>query len=100
MNDTPLLEGRNLSKTYRLGQSEIHVLSNASLQLYESQWITILGTSGSGKSTMLHVLGGLDRPDCNGGEVIFQGEELWSRSNKQINAYRNNDIGFVFQFYL
>ena len=99
MSDTPLLEGKNLSKTYHLGQSDIHVLRGASLQLFEKQWITILGTSGSGKSTMLHLLGGLDRPDSGGGVVLFRGDDVWSRSNKQINQYRNNDIGFVFQFY-
>ena len=99
MSDTPLLEGNKLSKTYHLGQSDIHVLRGASLQLFEKQWITILGTSGSGKSTLLHLLGGLDHPDSDGGVVLFRGDDLWSRSNKQINLYRNNDIGFVFQFY-
>ncbi len=99
MSEAPILEGRRLSKTYRLGQSDIHVLSGASLQLHDKEWITILGSSGSGKSTMLHLLGGLDRPDANGGEVLFQGKDVWSCSNKKINGYRNNDIGFVFQFY-
>ena len=99
MSDTPILEGRNLKKTYQLGQSGIHVLNGASLQLHDKQWITILGTSGSGKSTMLHLLGGLDRPDADGGQVLFKGEDVWSCSNKKINGYRNNDIGFVFQFY-
>jgi ABC-type lipoprotein export system ATPase subunit len=99
MSDTPLLEGKNLSKTYHLGQSDIHVLRGASLQLFEKQWITILGNSGSGKSTLLHLLGGLDHPDPDGGVVLFRGDDLWSRPNKQINLYRNNDIGFVFQFY-
>lgn len=99
MNEACLLEGRNLNKTYCLGQSEIQVLNNASLKLLDSQWITILGSSGSGKSTMLHLLGGLDRPDKIGGTVLFRGEDLWSRSNKKINSYRNNDIGFIFQFY-
>ena len=59
----------------------------------------ILGSSGCGKSTLLHLLGGLDRPDQNGGEVLFKGESLWSKSNRKINQYRNNDVGFVFQFY-
>lgn len=99
MSDTPLLEGRNLFKTYQLGQTRIPVLCGASLQLFDSQWITILGSSGSGKSTMMHMLGGLDRPDENGGEVFFRGNQLWSQTNRQINEYRNKDIGFVFQFY-
>ena len=99
MSDTPLLEGRNLHKTYQLGQTRIPVLCGASLKLFESQWITVLGSSGSGKSTMMHLLGGLDHPDENGGEVLFRGKRVWSQTNRQINEYRNNDIGFVFQFY-
>jgi ABC-type lipoprotein export system ATPase subunit len=99
MNDAPILEGRSLKKTYQLGQSRIPVLCGASLQLFEAQWVTILGSSGSGKSTMLHLLGGLDRPDHNGGVVFYRGEPLWSRTNRKINAYRNSEIGFVFQFY-
>ncbi len=101
MNDTtsPLLEGVNLKKTYKLGRSSVPVLHGASLQIHASQWTTILGSSGSGKSTLLHLLGGLDRPDQNGGDVLFNGESVWKKSNRQINQYRNNDVGFVFQFY-
>lgn len=103
MNSTdkniPILEGRRLKKTYQLGRSSVPVLLDASLEIQQGEWMTILGSSGSGKSTVLHLLGGLDRPDENGGEVLFQGESVWSRSNRQINQYRNREIGFVFQFY-
>ena len=99
MSSSIILEGRNLKKTYKLGQASVPVLHDASLEVSEGQWITILGSSGSGKSTMLHLLGGLDRPDDGGGEVLFRGESVWSRSNRRINQYRNNDVGFVFQFY-
>jgi len=99
MNNTPLLEGLHLKKTYQLGRAYVPVLRDTSLQVFEGQWVTVLGSSGSGKSTMLHLLGGLDRPDRDGGEVRFQGNSVWSRSNRQINQYRNNDVGFVFQFY-
>ena len=100
MSSSIILEGRSLKKTYKLGQASVPVLHDASLEVSEGQWVTILGSSGSGKSTMLHLLGGLDRPDDDGGgEVLFRGESVWSRSNRRINQYRNNDVGFVFQFY-
>ncbi len=99
MNNRFLLEGNNLKKTYLLGRTEVPVLHGASLGVEEGQWVTILGSSGSGKSTMLHLLGGLDKPNLDGGEVLFRGKSVWKQSNRKINQYRNNDIGFVFQFY-
>ena len=101
MNDfnVPILEGVNLKKTYKLGASNVPVLHCASLKILSSQWVTILGSSGSGKSTLLHLLGGLDRPDKDGGEVMFKGDSVWEKSNRQINHYRNDDVGFVSQFY-
>ena len=99
MSNSIILEGKNLKKTYQLGHASVPVLRGASLEVCQGQWVTILGSSGCGKSTMLHLLGGLDRPDKDGGEVLFMGESVWDRSNRLINQYRNNDIGFVFQFY-
>jgi ABC-type lipoprotein export system ATPase subunit len=61
--------------------------------------VIILGSSGSGKSTMLHLLGGLDRPDKDGGDVLFRGNSVWTQTNRFINQYRNLEVGFVFQFY-
>jgi lipoprotein-releasing system ATP-binding protein len=95
----PILEGIDLKKTYKLGRASVPVLHGASLLIHAAQWTTILGSSGSGKSTLLHLLGGLDRPDKDGGEVFFNGDSVWKKSNRQINNYRNNDVGFVFQFY-
>lgn len=95
-----ILEGLNLKKTYQLGRASVPVLNDASLKIHKGEWVTILGSSGSGKSTVLHLLGGLDRPDAvDGGTVLFHGESIWEQSNKRINQYRNKDIGFVFQFY-
>ena len=95
-----ILEGKRLKKTYSLGKLQVPVLLDASIQVNEGQWVSILGSSGSGKSTALHLLGGLDRPDATeGGEVLFKGESIWEQSNKLINKYRNKEIGFVFQFY-
>ena len=95
-----ILEGIRLKKTYQLGRASVPVLRDASLQVHEGEWVTILGSSGSGKSTALHLLGGLDRPDkIDGGSVLFKGESIWEQTNRRINQYRNSDIGFVFQFY-
>jgi ABC-type lipoprotein export system ATPase subunit len=99
MSNTPLLQGIDLRKTYHLGKTEVPVLHGASLEIQRGDWVTVLGSSGSGKSTLLHLLGGLDRPDKNSGSVLFQGECVWNKTNKEINKYRNSDIGFVFQFY-
>ena len=99
MSEKPILEGINLKKTYQLARLKVPVLHGASIKIQSGDWTTILGSSGSGKSTLLHLLGGLDRPDKDGGDVLFKGDSVWSRSNRQINRYRNSDIGFVFQFY-
>ena len=96
---TPILEGRQLSKTYRLGRVEVPVLKGASVSIKAGEWVAILGASGSGKSTLLHLLGGLDRPDPDGGSVLYKGERVALEKGGATNAYRNRTIGFVFQFY-
>ena len=67
MSNTPLLQGIDLHKTYRLGKTKVPVLHGASLNIQQGDWVTVLGSSGCGKSTLLHLLGGLDRPDKDGG---------------------------------
>ena len=99
MNDVKLLQGHDLRKTYVLGKTEVPVLHGASISVNEGNWVSILGSSGSGKSTLLHLLGGLDRPDADSGQVRYRGHSVWEQSQRAINDYRNNDIGFVFQFY-
>ncbi len=99
MSDSLLLQGQDLRKTYVLGKTTVPVLHGASIDVAEGAWVSILGSSGSGKSTLLHLLGGLDRPDENSGQVLYRGQSVWEQSQRAINDYRNNDIGFVFQFY-
>ncbi len=91
----PLLEADNLHKTYRLGGESLHVLRGVTMQVEAGEWVAVLGASGSGKSTLLHLLGGLDRPDQGG--VRFEDQPVFT--GRDINRYRNQSVGFVFQFY-
>ena len=93
----PLLEARDVHRTYRLGRVEVPVLKGASLSVQPGEWVSILGSSGSGKSTLLHILGGLDRADR--GHVAFRGEDIVGYSPRRLDRFRNDHVGFVFQFY-
>ena len=93
----PLLVARGVSKTYRMGSQELPVLSDLNLTLMPGEAVAVVGASGVGKSTLLHVLGLLDTPDA--GEVIFGGEELSALPQDLRAEWRNRMFGFVFQFY-
>ncbi|MBI4270389.1 MAG: ABC transporter ATP-binding protein [Candidatus Rokubacteria bacterium] len=93
----PLLEAEDLEKEYRTGPEVLRVLRGASLTVRHGEFVTLAGASGVGKSTLLHLLGALDRPD--GGRVRFEGAELFTRSEPELVRYRRQDVGFVFQFY-
>jgi lipoprotein-releasing system ATP-binding protein len=93
------LRAENLLKTYRLGRVDVPVLKGITLDVAGGEWLAILGASGTGKSTLLHLLGDLDQPDPEGGGVSFEGRPLNARSRRERNHYRNRSIGFVFQFY-
>ena len=80
-----------------MGGTELRVLRGVDVAVGEGEMLAILGRSGSGKSTLLHLLGGLDRPD--GGEVLFQGQDLFRFRGARLDRYRNRHVGFVFQFY-
>ncbi|MCC5785373.1 MAG: ABC transporter ATP-binding protein [Phycisphaerales bacterium] len=103
-DQTPILEARDVRKTYRLGRVDVPVLKGASITAARGEWLAILGASGSGKSTMLHLLGGLDRPDASrggkkGGEILYKGQPLRKMGARRLDRYRAADVGFVFQFY-
>lgn len=99
MADGPLIEAREVRKTYRFGAVGVEVLCGVDLAVAEGEWLAVLGSSGSGKSTLMHLLGGLDRPDAGAGEVRFRGAPVSLQPGSALDAYRNRDIGFVFQFY-
>jgi putative ABC transport system ATP-binding protein len=93
----PAFATRGLTKIYRTGEVEVPALRGVDLDLYEGELVVLLGPSGGGKSTLLNILGGLDRP--TGGQVFFRGEELTSFDDRALTAYRREHVGFVFQFY-
>ena len=97
MNSTPILYGRGIEKTYKIGQQNLQVLKGLNIEIYKGQDYCILGGSGAGKSTLLHILGGLDRPTH--GDVYFKGENLNKKSEEALAKFRNQSIGFVFQFH-
>ena len=104
MNEKPnvpslILHATSLTKKYYLGKTEVPVLDNACVSINKSEWVAILGSSGSGKSTLLHLLGGLDTPSEPNGSIFFEGTDICKLNSKELDRYRREQIGFVFQFY-
>src|SRR6266480_1778015 len=93
----PFLEARSLSKTYRNAEVPVEVFDGIDLDAERGEMLAIVGPSGIGKSTLLHLLGGLDRPDR--GTVRVSDRELTSISNDELARFRNRNVGFVFQFH-
>ena len=87
----------NLHKSFYDGDSELKVLKGVNLDIYKSEILSIMGASGVGKSTLLHILGTLDRPTT--GTIIYEDENITTFSERQLAAFRNKSIGFVFQFH-
>jgi len=94
---TPLVEAIRLDKRYVDGPTVVRVLEELDLAVQAGERIAIVGESGVGKSTLLHLLGGLDRP--SGGQVLFDGEDIFTGSDAELAAFRNRTLGFVFQFH-
>ena len=98
MSESPtILKAQTVHKSYRMGATRVVVLKGVDLTVRQGEFIAIVGASGSGKSTLLHILGGLDRPDK--GMIQFQGRDLNRMGARELNQYRNERVGFVFQFY-
>ena len=92
-----LLAVRNLYKGYRSGDQRLQVLSDLSLEVAEGEIVAVTGVSGSGKSTLLHLVGGMERPDA--GSIRIKDTELWELNAPRLSMFRNQMIGFVFQFH-
>jgi lipoprotein-releasing system ATP-binding protein len=93
----PLLEAINLHKSYEKESARVEVLRGIDLSIEEGEKMIIVGASGVGKSTLLHILGGLDRP--TEGSVCFEQKELFKKSESELAEFRNLHLGFVFQFH-
>ncbi len=92
-----VFHARDLTKTYLMGEVQVRALQGVDLDLYEGEFVVILGPSGSGKSTLLNILGGLDAPTS--GVVHFRDHDLVAADDRALTRYRREHVGFVFQFY-
>jgi putative ABC transport system ATP-binding protein len=90
-----VIEVKNVTKTYGKKQNAFLALDNVSFTIPDGASVAILGKSGSGKSTLMHAMSGLDRPEA--GEVIIDGEDILKLKAKQVDKFRANKIGFIFQ---
>lgn len=91
------VEGKQIIKDFRLGDTTTKVLKGVSLQVLQGEFVSIMGPSGSGKSTLLYILGGLDKP--TGGSVYLNGTDISRFKDEKMSRIRRQNIGFVFQFY-
>jgi lipoprotein-releasing system ATP-binding protein len=96
MSET-LLEARDLEKEYRMGPEVVRVLRGVTMDVRPGETVALVGASGVGKSTLLHLLGALDRPTR--GAVTFRGEDLFARSERELARFRRAEVAFIFQFY-
>jgi putative ABC transport system ATP-binding protein len=92
-----VFRARGLSKVYQMGDVTVQALRSVDLDLYQGEFVVLLGPSGSGKSTLLNILGGLDVPTS--GEVSFRDHNLITADERELTRFRREHVGFVFQFY-
>ena len=92
-----ILRVENLVKTYGKGENKVKAVDNISFSVEKGELVAIVGASGSGKSTILHLLGGVDRPTS--GKVYIDGKDIYSLSNDNLAIFRRRQIGIIYQFY-
>lgn len=93
----PILNVCNLCKIYQSDTAEVKALDNVSFSVEKGEFVSIIGPSGSGKSTLLHILAGIDRPTS--GKVCVDGENIYTKSEKELAFYRRRKAGLIYQFY-
>ena len=93
----PLIETKNLVKTYGEGEGLMYALNDVSVTVYEHDFLVILGGSGSGKSTLLNMIGAIDKVDS--GPIIVNNRDICKLNDKGLTLYRRNEVGFVYQFF-
>ena len=96
-NEQPLIRAIQVHKSFVTNGNRIDVLQGVDLDFHVGEMVAIVGASGVGKSTLLHVLGTIERPDA--GEILFSGESVFAYDDENLAAFRNQTIGFVFQFH-
>ena len=92
-----LLQGQHINKVYDDGSGQVQVLNDVDFTIDAAEMVAIVGASGSGKSTLMHILAGLDRPTS--GAVLFDGQDVTRWSASQLAKWRNQNVGFVYQFH-
>ncbi len=92
-----ILSVKDLTKVYKMGDIEVHALRGVSFELKRGEIVVVLGASGSGKSTILNIIGGID--SATSGDVTYNDENITLKSENQLTKYRREAIGFIFQFY-
>lgn len=92
-----LISAKNLVKTYGEGEALMYALNDVSIDVYEHDFLVILGGSGSGKSTFLNMIGAIDK--VNSGSIIVNNRDICQVSDKELTLYRRNEIGFIYQFF-
>lgn len=92
-----ILRVENLSKTYGSGEAEVKALDNVSFSVQKGEFIAIIGPSGSGKSSLLHILGGVDKPSA--GNVFIEGTDIYKLNETKLAIFRRRQIGLIYQFY-
>lgn len=97
VDSEPILQAHDLAKSYPTAAGPLEVLQNLSLEVQTGEMVAVVGESGTGKSTLLHLLGALDRPTA--GSVSFDGVNIFEKGDRELASFRNRSIGFVFQFH-
>ena len=97
IEDKIIIKGEGLGKVYKMGEVDVRALRDADFEIYDGEFIVVLGPSGSGKSTLLNIIGGMDNPST--GKIYFEGKDISDLDEKGLMEYRRNVVGFVFQFF-